>query len=154
MDSDAALDPDRIETKPTKPRRRERPFTAIVYFTVAVITVAATFGGHQHHGTLIASAAAFAGAIILLVDSIVASWENQTKPNGFEIGAVFMAWGVLVYAISPRDSLGLALTLGSVAMFLGVMSAFLAPLSRWLVRAIDRPLFAPSSMIARVERKP
>jgi len=65
-----------------------------------------------------------------------------------------MAWGALVYAVSPRDSLGLALTLGSVAMFLGVMSAFLAPLSRWLVRAIDRPLFAPSSMIARVERKP
>jgi|HubBroStandDraft_2_1064218.scaffolds.fasta_scaffold512741_1 hypothetical protein len=148
MDSDVALDPARTEAKATKPRHRTPLVTASAYLAVGFITVVATFGAHNQHGGAIVVAAGFAEAIIIVVDSIVESWEHDTKPSGLEIGAVFFAWGGLVLAVAPRDSFALASMLAWLAMVLGVTFAFMAPLTRWLVSAVDRPLLTSYETIA------
>ena len=148
MGSDEAQDPARTELKAAKLGRRTPLITGIAYFAVWLIAVVAEFGARHHHDGAIAAAAAFAGAIIMIVDRIVESWEHDTKPSGLEVGAVFLAWGALMFAVASRESFALASTLAWIAMVLGVTFAFMAPLTKVLVDAIDRPLFTAYDTIA------
>jgi hypothetical protein len=148
MGSDAALDQTQAKPQAAKPRTGTRLATGIACFTVSMVALVAELRAGHHNVGAIAAAAAFAGAVILLVDRIVDTWEHETEPLGGEIGAVFFTWGVLVLAIDPRDSFALASALGCGAMVLGAGFTVGAPLTRWLHFAIEDPPFAPRMAIA------
>jgi hypothetical protein len=153
MGSDAALDQTRAKPQAAKPRTGTRLATGIACFTVSVVALVAELGaGHGDLGAITA-AAAFAVAVILMVDRIVDSWEHETEPLGGEIGAVFFTWGVLVLAIDPRDSFALASTLGCCAIVLGVAFLFMAPLTKWLSFALEYPQFTLGMTIAEGGRR-
>jgi hypothetical protein len=152
MDSDAALDPDRTETKPKKPRRGVRLGTAIACLAVAVITAAATFGGLPNQRAITA-AAACVGAIILVLDRIVDSWEHGTQPGGLEIGGLFMAFGGFVIALAPRNEFALASVVMVVAMAAGAAFTFAGPLTKWLSPLIRRQVFVPQNSTARFDER-